>query len=50
LTLLSSQSEGTVAEIHPIGPIHESEQKLLDECLPGLKANVEAGVKFITGA
>ncbi|GAA6015133.1 hypothetical protein JCM10207_003613 [Rhodosporidiobolus poonsookiae] len=39
-------SEGTVAKVHPIGDLHPSEQALLDECLPALAKNIEAGVKF----
>ncbi|BGP58467.1 hypothetical protein JCM8202_005304 [Rhodotorula sphaerocarpa] len=40
-------SEGTVGEIHPIGDLHPSEQALLDECLPALAKNIEAGKKFM---
>ncbi|GAA5883971.1 hypothetical protein JCM6882_002088 [Rhodosporidiobolus microsporus] len=43
-------SEGTVAKIHPVGNLHPTEEKLLEECLPPLKANIEAGVNFITKA
>ncbi|BGP20602.1 hypothetical protein JCM10213_007136 [Rhodosporidiobolus nylandii] len=40
-------SEGTVEKIHPVGDLHPTEQKLLDACLPDLKKNIEAGVKFM---
>jgi len=40
-------SEGIVGEIHPVGELHPTEQKLLDACLPDLKKNIEAGVMFM---
>ncbi|GAA5836249.1 hypothetical protein JCM11251_001441 [Rhodosporidiobolus azoricus] len=41
-------SEGTVEKIHPVGDLHPTEQKLLDACIPDLKKNIEAGVKFMS--
>ncbi|KDQ65172.1 hypothetical protein JAAARDRAFT_28811 [Jaapia argillacea MUCL 33604] len=35
-----------VEKIFPIGPISPEEQKLLEECLPQLKANIEKGKAF----
>jgi len=36
-----------VEKIHPLGPISAEEQKLLDECLPDLKKNIEKGKQFV---
>ncbi|EMD31749.1 NAD-malate dehydrogenase [Gelatoporia subvermispora B] len=36
-----------VEKIHPLGPISAEEQKLLDECLPDLKKNIEKGKNFV---
>lgn len=36
-----------VKEIHPVGPVNEYEQKLIDACLVDLKKNIAAGVKFV---
>lgn len=44
---VSLTSEGTVGEIHPVGDLHPTEQALLDECLPALAKNIEAGKKFM---
>ncbi|GAA5990214.1 hypothetical protein JCM11641_001819 [Rhodosporidiobolus odoratus] len=40
-------SEGTVEKIHPVGDLHPSEEKLLEECLPALAKNIQAGVNFM---
>lgn len=40
-------AEGTVGQIHDVGKITESEQKLLDACLPDLAGNIKKGVQFI---
>ncbi|KAK4046143.1 Malate dehydrogenase, cytoplasmic [Microbotryomycetes sp. JL201] len=42
-------SEGTVGEIHPVGQLDATEQKLLEACLPDLKKNIAAGEKFVAG-
>ena len=44
---VSLTSEGTVGEIHPVGDLHPTEQALLEECLPALAKNIEAGKKFM---
>lgn len=36
-----------VDKIHPLGEIDESEQKLIDACLPELKKNIEKGYGFV---
>jgi malate/lactate dehydrogenase len=49
LTFNHSQTEG-IAKIHPVGAISPDEEKLIKECLPELKKNIEKGVKFVEGA
>ncbi|GAB7354603.1 hypothetical protein MBLNU459_g5042t2 [Dothideomycetes sp. NU459] len=36
-----------VEKIHPVGPVTDYEQKLLDVCLKDLKGNIEKGEKFV---
>jgi malate dehydrogenase len=35
-----------VEKIHPVGPVNEFEQKLIDACLQDLKKNIVKGVQF----
>jgi malate dehydrogenase len=35
-----------VEKIHPVGSVTAEEQKLIDECLPELKKNIEKGKAF----
>ncbi|KAH9853334.1 malate dehydrogenase [Lenzites betulinus] len=37
-----------VEKIHPLGELTAEEQKLLEACLPDLKANIEKGKKFVS--
>ena len=36
-----------VEKIHPIGELSAEEKKLLDECIPELKKNIEKGKNFV---